>query len=95
MKDIFIQLCDKKLIELQKDNNLGLQQLSNIVPLSDIKRAFRNITVNDRGYLCIPENTQADLILRYLEYGGENSRATHLLSLVVKDIKDLFAIERR
>lgn len=95
IREIFIQLCDSRLTRFQKDNNLGLQQILDYYSLSDIKRAFRNISVNEYGYLYVPNKTSSELILRYLEYGGENVRATHLLSQTVNEINNLFELERR
>ena len=94
IREIFIQMCDAQLIKLMKDNSLGLLQILEKYDISDIKRAFRQIYVNG-NYLAAPERTETSKILRYLEYGGENIRPTHLLSSVKRLIIDTFSTERR
>ena len=95
IREIFIQLCDGELIRLQKDNSLGLHQVLNKFDISDIKRAFRNITINEYGSLVVPDNTEAEFILRYLEYGGEDVRPTHLISSAKTQLVNTLSLERR
>lgn len=93
LRDNFIKLCDLELTRLQKDNNLGLMQLSQIYSLKEIKNAFRESYIAN-GILQTPENTKSSHILRYLEYGGEDVRPTHLLSIVKHRLYDLVSVER-
>lgn len=92
IRDNFIKMCDLELTRLQKDNNLGLMQLSQIFDLNEIKEAFRDCYIAN-GILQTPENTRSSLILRYLEFGGESTKPTHLLSLVKHRLYKLFSIE--
>lgn len=95
IREMFIQLCDAQLAQLQKDNSLGLMQLSEVYNLREIKSAFRDVYINEDGYLCTPEQNKSSHILRYLEYGGENVRPTHLISSVKSKLLNYFSIERR
>lgn len=95
IREMFIHLCNAKLIKLQKDKSLGLIQLLDKYSLQDIKSSFKDIYINENGYLCTPEQSKSSYILRYLEYGGEDVRSTHLISSVKNDLYNLFSIERR
>ena len=95
IRETFIQLCNKELIKLRKNNSLALMQISNKYDLDEIKEAFNNIQVDIYGNLIVPEHTNTSVILRYLEYGGEGVRASHLLTNVTNEINRLFKIERR
>ena len=94
IREYYIKMCEYQLAKLQKDNSLGLLQLLDKYDLEDIKRAFRFIYVNG-SCLSIPERTEASRILRYLEFGGEDVRPTHLLSTVSNKIKKTFSTEGR
>ena len=95
IREMFIQLCNKELIKLKKHNNLALLQILDIFDLDEIKQSFKDISVDIYGNLIIPEHTKSSRILRYLEFGGENAKPTHLLTNVSNEINRLFKIERR
>ena len=91
VRNIFINMCEKQLIKLQKDNSLGLKQLLELYSLEDIEQAFNQIYVNKDRQLVIPEQSISSYILRYLEYGGEGVRPTHLLSTVQNEFSKTFS----
>ena len=52
--------------------------------LEDIKRLVRTITLSSDGFLHTPEIGKYSMILRYLEYGGQEIKPIHLLSISKK-----------
>ena len=78
IRNLFIQMFNYELINLANNNSLGLNQVLQIYTMEDIKRAINSIGYNN-GYLEVPEQSKASKILRYLEYGGENVRPTHII----------------
>ena len=95
VREIFIDLCNAELVNLQRHNSLGLNQLLEDYHLDDIRRAFNQIEINNYGMLIIPEQTKASFILRYLEFGGQNVRPTHLITTTRRRLVELFSKERR
>lgn len=93
IREQFINLCNIELLNLQKRDSLGLNQLLEKYDISDIRLAFRQINVDKDGYLIIPEQTKSSIILRFLEYGGDDIRPTHLISTVKRDLYNNFAIK--
>lgn len=89
VREMFIQLCDAKLVELQKYKNLGLMQMLDKYSVEDLKRAFRSVKVDKYNNLFAATESPSEFILRLLEYGGESVRPTHLISLVKSDLYKL------
>lgn len=93
LRQLTINLLNYNIRKLEKDNSLGLKQLKNIYSISDIINTFNTISIDSNGNILIPENNSSNHILRYLEYGGEGVRATHLLSSVKRDLFNIFGGE--
>ena len=51
IRELFINLCNGKLVQLRKDNSLGLQQILQIYEFRDIRTALNSISINEYGYL--------------------------------------------
>lgn len=80
LREIYIKCCNMCLLDLQVRESLGLKQLLKLYDISDIKRAFNSISIDNFGHLYIPEQSYQNTLLRYLEFGGQGVRPTHLLS---------------
>lgn len=93
VRKIYINICRTQLYKLQATHNVGLMQLTKLYDISDIVSAFYSIVINSNGYIEVPEHTKAAKILRYLEYGGENVKPTHLLTDSNKILFKTFAMK--
>ena len=90
IREIFIQICNMELLELYKNKSLGLSQMLDKYSESDIRDAFKSIYVDKDYYLSIPEHSNSDVLLRFLEFGGEGIKPTHLLSKAKQRITKTF-----
>lgn len=88
-KDYYIYMCEQNLIKMIKDKSIGLSQLLKIYDLNDIKLALNDIKINKHNDIYIEDQLPSSKIIRYLEYGGENVKPTHLFSNMNKSIKNL------
>ena len=95
IRDIYIQLCNSLVIELKANNNLGIIQFLDKYTITQLKRALSNISVNQYGCLSILDNSDSGKILRILEFGNNEIRATHVLSKTSNEITKLLTPERR
>lgn len=83
IKNIFISFCYLCLTNMHKQNHLGLRQFQEEFNLSfeEVEQLIQEIYIDNRRYLSIPDN---NIKLRYLEFGGENIKSTHLFSKAKK-----------
>lgn len=88
-RNYYIYLCENKIVSLLKDKSIGLSQLLQIYDLNDIKSALQSINIDKNNNLYIPDQSNESKIIRYLEFGGENVKATHLFSNINKSIINL------
>jgi hypothetical protein len=86
LKSILSQSIYYNLLLLLKDKSLGLTQMLDRYSLYEIKNALRDIKIDDKGIIYIPERTKSDYIIRYLEFGGDGVRPTHLISSVTNNL---------
>jgi len=86
IRNMYISICDTYLSKLDKHQSLGLKQIQDKFNLSldDLRRLIRTIVLSEDGFLNTPENNRNSMLLRYLEYGGQDIRPIHLLSLSKK-----------
>ena len=96
IRNIYISICRTYLSKLDKHQSLGLKQLQDKLDLSldDISDLLNTIILSEDGFLNTPENNRNSMILRYLEYGGQDVRPIHLLSLSKKRLYKIL-YERR
>lgn len=92
IKNIYISMCDLCLTTLYKNKNLGLLQFQDEFNLSfeETRQLIQEVYVDNGRYLSIPDD---NIKLRYLEFGGENIKPTHLFSKSIKLLYNI--IERR
>ncbi len=83
IRNVYISIFDTYLEKLYKNQSLGLKQFQEKFDLSleDIKRLIRTITLTRDGFLITPEHGKHSMILRYLEYGGQDVKPIHLMSI--------------
>ena len=92
LKLLYINLCDMYLEQLNQNKSLALNQFLTKYNINETRQAFRNIILDNNNFLCFPDD---NIILRYLEYGGEDIRPTHLLSLAKNKLYQSLSNERR
>lgn len=85
-RDVYVFYCKNKIVEMIKNQELGMQQILQMYSIDDINNSLDSIRLNQEGDLYIPEQEDSSVVLRYLEYGGENVRALHLFTKVNKHI---------
>lgn len=95
LRTLYIQLCDIYLGQLYQDNSIALKQILERYSMKDIRDAFRNISVDNQGYLFISDKSRYSMLMRYLEFGGENIKPTHILSLAKHKLYKSLSNERR
>ena len=61
--------------------------LTRIFSEDDIDRAIKDISLDKHRNIVIDNHIRSNVILRYLEYGGEALRAPNLLSKAKKDLE--------
>lgn len=88
IRNIYISICSTFLLKLDEHQSLGLKQIQDKFNLSleDIRRLLNTIVLSKDGFLNTPENNRNSILLRYLEYGGQDIRPIHLLSLSKKKL---------
>lgn len=86
IRNMYVSICDTYLEKMNRNQSLGLKQIQEKFDLSleDIKRLIRTITLSSDGFLHTPEIGKYSMILRYLEYGGQEIKPIHLLSISKK-----------
>ncbi len=70
----------------ENDSELNLI-ISGIFSDEDIIDAIKDISLDRHRNIYVDSHIRSDLIIRYLEYGGEGLRAPHLVSNTVKQLK--------
>lgn len=75
-------------IIMENDSELNLM-IHNLFEDKDVKEAINSMSIDKDRNIISENNTKNDLILRYLEYGGESLRAPHILH------KSKMQLERR
>lgn len=88
-RNYYIYMCEYNLINLIKNKSIGISQLLQIYNLNEIKSALQDINVDKYNNVYIQDQLPSSKIIRYLEYGGENVKPTHLFSNMNKSIKNL------
>lgn len=95
IKEIYKQLVLLELEKQRTDNNIALQQFFSIYTREELLEALDSIQYNGRGFLEVSEHTRNNQILRYLEYGGESAKPTHILSKAKLALDKYFNTEDR
>lgn len=90
IRSLYINICNYELNNLVDSNSLGLFQILDKYNINEIKEAINSITISN-NYLIVPEQTKASVILRYLEYGGEDIKAIHFLSKAKSKLYNTFS----
>lgn len=95
IKEIYKHLVLMEIEKQRADNNIALQQFFTIYTEEDLRKALDAIQYEGRGFLVIQEHTRENQILRYLEFGGESVKPTHILSKAKFALNKYFNMEDR
>lgn len=81
LKPLYLNFVNIELLSKKNNRDLAFSQVLDKYSLDEIKEAFRE-TYIDNNYLISQPQTNSDLILRILEYGSRNIKASHFISNV-------------
>lgn len=87
IKPLYLHYTQIELVNKFKYKDLAFSQVLKYYSLDDIKEAFNSIYVED-NFIKIKDNTDEDRLLRLLEFGGQNVKASHLISDINKLIEN-------
>ena len=80
--ETYISIFKIYLDKLYRNNSKSLQYILDKFNLNidDLKELVNDITLSSDGFLNLQDNSRDFLLLRYLEYGGQNVKSMHILS---------------
>ena len=85
LRNLIVTSLLRNLASMDLNYNKCIKDLESVFSLDDIRDAIKSIYY-DGFYINTPEG-QGSVILRYLEFGGENVKASNLISSTIKEIK--------
>ena len=85
--NMYKNLLDIRYNTLRTSKNETILSLLRIFTHQEIEKAIEDIFLDKNNNIIIDSQSKSSVILRYLEYGGENVRSLFLLSNVKKDIE--------
>lgn len=95
VKEIYKHLVLMEIEKLKASNDLSLKQFFNLYTEEDLRKALDSIQYDGKGFMLVQEHTKNNLILRYLEFGGESVKPTHILSKAKLALDKYFNMEDR
>lgn len=81
IKPLYLSLVEVKINDMLKRKDLAFSQVLKYYSISDIRKAFSSSFI-EYGNLIVDSMSEYDTILRLLEYGGLNIKASHFISEV-------------
>lgn len=85
IKPLYLSLVEIEIDNLLKRQDLGFTQVLQYYSIPEIREAFSSSFL-ERGYLTVDSMSKYDMIIRLLEYGGQDIKPCHFVS----DMKTLF-----
>lgn len=91
LKNLFINILIANFKKAEYNGNLSVLQLLKEFDEDDIISAIKSIYYNGE-FISVPESGGDSLIIRYLEFGGENVKASNLVSQSVMELKNSLGV---
>ena len=95
LKELYKNLVYIEIENQKQNNDIALNQFFKIYSEDELRQAIESIHYDARGFLVSPEHTKENIILRYLEFGGESANPTHVLSRASDALDKYFNMEDR
>lgn len=85
--NIFKKLLYNNYYTIKENDPEVILVLRNIFSDKEIEQSINDISLDKHRNIIIDSHIRSNIILRYLEFGGEGTKAPHLLSKTKKDLE--------
>lgn len=92
VRNLFVNNLIANFKKAEYERSLPIMQLLEEFSENDIMNAIKSIYYNGE-FVAVPETTGDSLIVRYLEFGGENVKASNLVSSTVEELKSELGVK--
>ena len=86
VRNLFVNNLIANFKKAEYEGSLPIMQLLGEFSENDIMNAIKSIYYNGE-FISVPETGGDSLIIRYLEFGGENVKASNIVSQSVEELK--------